>query len=139
LPELLKCCRLMSQPKHILVVDTDGDVREVITDLLLEAGFRVSVATSGETMRDFLQTSDPVDVIVLDASMGGKPPVSLALHAKELGVRLVMISGDPTKMEIAHERADQLLRKPFGQEELVRAVEAALASLSFGQRSQDPV
>jgi CheY-like chemotaxis protein len=87
-------------PKLILVVDDDGDIRHVIADLLLEAGYRVSVAADGDTMRAFLHTGDPVDVIVLDALMPGEQSFSLALHAKELGIRLVMISGDPEVMKI---------------------------------------
>ena len=128
----------MSHPKHILVVDDDGDVREVICDLLLSLGYRVSLARGGETMRAFLDSPDPVDVIVLDANMPGEPSVGLALHAKEQGIRLVMISGNPDAMKAADDQADQLLRKPFRREALEWAIRHALASETFGQRSEDP-
>ena len=124
----------MPTPKHILVVEDDSDVRQVIADQLEELGYRVSLADNGETMRAFLQTLDPIDLIVLDGVMPGEQSESLALHAAERKVRLVMISGSPEHMQKANSRADQLLAKPFGSADLKRAVEAALASDTFGQR-----
>lgn len=41
-------------------------------------------------------------------------------------------------MEGYKDKADQLLRKPFRFEELRRAIEAAMASDTFGQRKEDP-
>ena len=66
----------MGQSKHILVVDDNGDVREVIVDVLQEQNYRVSTASSGSVMRDFLETGDAVDCVVLDALMPGRQ----ALH-----------------------------------------------------------
>ncbi len=124
----------MPTPKHILVVEDDSDVRQVIADQLEELGYRVSLADNGETMRAFLQTLDPIDLIVLDGVMPGEQSESLALHAAERKIRLVMISGSPEHMQKANSRADQLLAKPFRSADLKRAVEAALASDTFGQR-----
>ena len=126
------------EPLHILVVDDDGDVRQVIADMLLDLGYRVSLAKGGATMRAFLATPDAVDLIVLDALMPGETSVELALHARDRGIRLVMISGSPDTMSAFQGRADQLLKKPFRQSELVRAIEHALASEVRGQRSEDP-
>jgi two-component system, OmpR family, response regulator len=128
----------MPTPKHILVVEDDSDVRQVIADQLEELGYRVSLADNGETMRAFLQTLDPIDLIVLDGVMPGEQSESLALHAAERKIRLVMISGSPEHMQKANSRADQLLAKPFRSADLKRAVEAALASDTFGQRRTYP-
>jgi DNA-binding response OmpR family regulator len=128
----------MSAPRHILVVDDDGDVRQIIADLLLDLGYRVSLAAGGEAMGAFLDAADPVDLVVLDATMPGEPSVSLALRAKENGIRVVMISGSPDKMKAAHDKVDQLLYKPFRSAELARAIHHALASETFGQRTEDP-
>jgi two-component system OmpR family response regulator len=127
---------MLSQAKHILVVDDDGDVRDVIIAILEDYNFRVSSAASGSSMRDFLQTDDPVDCVVLDALMPGEANISLALHLKEVGLPVVMISGSHDAMERAKEYNLQLLRKPFHAQELYDAVNAALASGEFGQRSQ---
>jgi two-component system, OmpR family, response regulator len=125
---------MMSQPKHILVVDDNGDVRDVIVAILESHNFRVSCAASGSLMRDFLQTADPVDCVVLDALMPGEGNISLVLHLKELRLPVVVISGSHDAMERAQEYNLQLLRKPFHAQELYDAVNTALSSGEFGQR-----
>lgn len=127
---------MMSQPKHILVVDDDVHVRDVIVAILESHNFRVSYAASGASMRDFLQTAGPVDCVVLDALMPGEGNISLVLHLKKVGLPVVVISGNHDAIERAEEHNLQLLRKPFHAQELFDAVNTALASGEFGQRSQ---
>jgi DNA-binding NtrC family response regulator len=124
----------MADQKHILVVDDDGDVRAIIVDMLQERGYRVDSAADGISMRDFLQGDDPVNAIVLDAVMPGESSTALALHARELGLPVVMISGSPEMMQFAIENGLQLLEKPFRMQELVDALAQALGSREFGQR-----
>jgi two-component system OmpR family response regulator len=126
----------MSQAKHILVVDDDGDVRDVIVDVLRHYHYRVSSVSGGASMRDFLTTRDSVDCVILDALMPGEANISLLLHLKDVGIPVVVISGSPDAMERAEEYNLQLLRKPFHTQELYDAVNTALASGEFGQRSQ---
>ena len=126
----------MGQSKHILVVDDNGDVRDVIVDSLQTHDFRVSSAPGGSVMRDFLETGDTIDCVILDVLMPGEASASLALHLKERGIPVVMISGTPEAMKYAMDNGLQLLRKPFHLEELYGAVNTALASGEFGQRSQ---
>ena len=87
-------------------------------------------------MRDFLETDDTVDCVILDALMPGEASASLALHLKERGIPVVMISGSPEAMKYAMDNGLQLLRKPFHLQELYSAVDTALASGESGQRSQ---
>ena len=120
--------------KHILVVDDDGDVRAVLVDILRDREYRVSSAVDGVTMRQFLEGNDPVDAIVLDALMPGEASVTLALLAKELGLPLVMISGNPDDMQFAIDHNLQMLEKPFKTQELIDALTKALGSGESGQR-----
>ena len=120
--------------KHILVVDDDGDVRAVLVDILRDREYRVSSAVDGVTMRQFLEGNDPVDAIVLDALMPGEASVTLGLLAKELGLPLVMISGNPDDMQFAIDHNLQMLEKPFKTQELIDALTKALGSGEFGQR-----
>ena len=83
-------------------------------------------------MRDFLQTADPVDCVVLDALMPGEASISLVLHLKKVGLPVVVISGSPDAMEHAAENNLQLLRQPFHAQELYDAVNTALSSGEFG-------
>jgi DNA-binding response OmpR family regulator len=126
------------QPKHILVIDHDGDVREVVSEFLLDLGYRVSVGKDAEAARALLD-ADGIDLIVLDASTSDEAGISVAMEAKDRGIRLVMISGNPKDMEKFQDRADQLLWKPFRQADLERAIQHAFVSLTFGQRKEDPM
>ena len=108
----------MAISKHILVVDDDGDVRSVLVEILRDREYRVSSAVDGITMRRFLDGIDPVDAIVLDAAMPGEALATLALHAKDRGLPLVVVSGSPDDMQFALDNGLQLLEKPFKGQDL---------------------
>jgi len=120
--------------KHILVADDDGDVLAILRDILEDRNYRVSSAVDGITMRQFLEGDDPVDAIVLDAAMPGEARATLALHAKDLGLPLVVTSGNPDDMQFALDNGIQLLEKPFKAQDLVDAIIKALGSGEPGQR-----
>jgi two-component system OmpR family response regulator len=120
---------------RILVVDDDQDVRSVLVEMLLEAGFSVTPANSGVAMRESLTTKDHgVDAIVLDCLLPGEPSAQLALHAKSLHLPVVMISGNVEAMKFADDHGLQLLWKPFGAADLMTAINEAMGSGEFGQR-----
>ena len=124
----------MSRSKHILVVDDNGDVLDVLIAMLEGCGYRVSSATDGKSMRDFLAGDDAVDAVVLDAVMPGEPSGALALHARDLQLPVVMISGSLEAIQFASENDLQMLEKPFRMQELFDALEAAIKSGEFGHR-----
>jgi DNA-binding NtrC family response regulator len=120
---------------HILVVDDDGDVRDVIVEMLNDSGFVTTSADSGRAMREILAgNAAPVDAVVLDSLMPGEPSAHLAIHAKNLRLPVVMISGSLEAMQFAAEHGLQLLPKPFHLPDLLNAVNAAISSGEFGQR-----
>ena len=124
----------MGQSTHILVIDDHDDVRDTIVAILTDCHYRVSAVASGALMCAFLETGDAVDCAVLDAIMPGEANISSALHLKEAGIPVVMISGSPDDAEHAEKHGLQLLPKPFRMQELCDAVNKALASGECGQR-----
>ena len=124
---------------HILVVDDDADVLPVLVEMLRVSGFIVTAADTGIVMREILADKAllPIDVVVLDHAMPGEPSAQLALHAKNLRLPLVMISGSPDAMNFAEENHFQLLHKPFSVAALVEAIGTALMSGDFGQRDSE--
>ena len=46
-------------------------------------------------MRDFLETGDTVDCVILDAVMPGEATASLLIYLKERGLPVIIISGNP--------------------------------------------
>ena len=121
-------------PKHILVVDDDDAVREVIVAIFKEFKYRVSSASNGAQMRDFLATGNPVDCVVLDALMPGEQNSSLALHLQSLGLRVVVVSGSPEAIKLAEENSLHFLQKPFRVQELQEAIEMTFSSAHSGRR-----
>lgn len=124
-----------SKPKHILFVEDYDPVRELIANMVEDRGYRVSTVPSGASMRDFLRTDNRVDAIVLNAVTPGECGASLAGHAKDLGLPVVMISGSNDEISFAAEHGLQLLPKPFQTEALCGALDRALSTGEFGQRS----
>jgi CheY-like chemotaxis protein len=102
---------MMGHPKDILVVDDNADVRDVIVDTLQEHNFSVTAVSGGSMMRDFLETGDTVDCVILDALMPGEVSPSLALHLKKHGIPVVMISGSLDRMKDAADKAAAELKK----------------------------
>jgi hypothetical protein len=64
----------------------------------------------------FVDPADPVELIVLDATVSAAEDLSLAMVTKHRGMRLVMISGRRALREAFYHSGDRLLRKPFGRE-----------------------
>ena len=60
----------MSNPRHILVVDDDADLRRMVTEYLNDYELRVTGATDGAAMRHAL-AREVVDLILLDLNMPG--------------------------------------------------------------------
>jgi CheY-like chemotaxis protein len=93
----------MGQPKHILIVDDDGDVRDVISEVLRNYGYRVGSASDGAAMRDFIEAGDPVDCVILDAFMPGEASISLADYLRNRKIPVVVISGSRDAITYAEE------------------------------------
>src|SRR5919202_3168858 len=108
---------MTTTPVHVLVVDDDGDVRDVIKEILEEHGFQVSLAASGREMHHRLD-ADAVQVLILDVTVPGEPSASLARRALDLGLPVVMISGSLAVWEQYADHQHQLLHKPFQMQEL---------------------
>lgn len=64
-----------------------------------------------------------------------EPWAQFALHAKALKLPVFMISGSNDAMQFADANGLQLLAKPYRMANLLAAIEAAIASGEFGQRS----
>ncbi len=66
----------MEHIDHILVVDDDRDIRELIIDYLVKSGYRATGAANGKEMRAVLDKQH-VDLVVLDVMMPGDDGLTL--------------------------------------------------------------
>jgi two-component system, OmpR family, response regulator len=119
----------LSPEAHVLVVEDDGEMRNLITKFLRQNGFRVTGARDGREMWDVLGAA-PVDLILLDVMLPGQSGLDLcrALRTKS-GVPIIMVTarGEETDRVLGLELgADDYIPKPFGRAELLALVRALL-------------
>ncbi len=116
---------------HILVVDDEKDIRETVREILLDEGYEVSVAESGEAARKARQSKRP-DVILLDIWMPDLDGISLLKEwssGQELEAPVIMISGHgtvETAVEATRLGAYDFLEKPLSMAKLLLTVKRAL-------------
>ena len=118
------------QPEaHILVVDDDGQVRQLIGRFLREAGYRVSGARDGREMRETLAAAK-IDLIILDLMLPGVSGLDLCRELRATSsVPIIMLTakGEDTDRIVGLELgADDYLPKPFNPRELLARVRAVL-------------
>jgi two-component system phosphate regulon response regulator OmpR len=114
---------------HVLVVDDEAELRDVLREYLSRHRMEVSAADGGPAMREIM-ASRPVDLVILDVRMPGEDGLSLAreLRAKG-GVGIVMLTaeGETVDRIIGLEvGADDYLPKPFDPRELLARVRSVL-------------
>ena len=63
-------------PEHLLIVDDDREIRNLLTEYLEQAGYRVTAVGDGKAMRRALETNR-IDLVVLDLMLPGEDGLSL--------------------------------------------------------------
>ena len=121
----------MEHIDHILVVDDDREIRELVSSYLKKNGLRASVAADGRQMRSFLD-GNAVDLIVLDVMMPGDDGLVLCRElraGKHKATPVLMLTARDDEMDriIGLEMgADDYLSKPFAARELLARIKAIL-------------
>lgn len=113
---------------HILVVDDDSEIRQLVGDYLRKNGFRVSLAAEGRQMREMLEASH-IDFIVLDLMLPGEDGLTLCRSLRatpafaQMPVLMLTARGEPIDRVIGLEMgADDYLPKPFEPRELLARI-----------------
>lgn len=121
----------MEHLDHILIVDDDREIRELIGNYLKKNGLRASVVADGRQMRKFLDGT-PVDLIVLDIMLPGDDGLQLCRELrtgkhKATPVLMLTARDDQTDRIVGLEMgADDYLTKPFSARELLARINAVL-------------
>jgi DNA-binding response OmpR family regulator len=128
---------------HILVVEDDDGVRDIIEEYLSGEGYRVSTASHGEAMRRVL-TQSAVDLVLLDAVLPGEDGLALTRSLRaQSNIGIIMLSGRGETIDriIGLEMgSDDYLAKPFELRELLARVRSVLRRLrSPGEDKARPV
>jgi DNA-binding response OmpR family regulator len=121
-----------SSDAHILVVDDEAGVRDLLQEYLTMHGFAVSAAAGAAAARNVLAAAPPVDLVVLDLRMPGEDGLDFARELRGRrggGVAIVMLtaSGETVDKVVGLELgADDYLAKPFDPRELLARVRSVL-------------
>jgi two-component system, OmpR family, KDP operon response regulator KdpE len=117
-------------PLRILIVDDEPPIRRFLRTTLTAAEYRVEETEDGPQTLDFLR-KNAVDLIVLDLGLPGMDGFEVIRHLRAAGssVPIVVLSSrdDETgKVKALDLGADDYVTKPFGVDELLARIRAAL-------------
>ncbi|MFM0649825.1 response regulator [Paraburkholderia bryophila] len=121
----------MDTTDHVLIVDDDRGIRELIAGYLEKNGMRVSLAANGRQMHAALEHGAP-DLIVLDLMMPGEDGLVLCRELRASKFRSVPVLMLTARNEEADRilglemGADDYLPKPFAVRELLARIRAVL-------------
>ena len=120
----------MGTKGHVLVVDDEANIRELIGMSLRYEGFEVTVAETGRKALDDAR-SGPIDLIVLDVMLPDLDGFEIAQQLASSGHRVPIVfltardtTGD--KIRGLTVGGDDYVTKPFSLEELVARIHAVL-------------
>src|SRR3954469_4518302 len=114
---------------HVLVVDDDPTIRELVSDYLGGNDFRVTAVGDGVAMRDVLK-DQVVDLLVLDLGLRGEDGMAIARRMRdESEIPMVMLTGrkeEADRVMGLELGADDYITKPFSPRELLARIRAVL-------------
>jgi len=114
---------------HVLAVDDDPSVRQMIVDYLGDNEMRVTAVASGREIADVM-ARETIDLLVLDLRLPGEDGMQIARRLREeSGLPIIMLTGlkDEADRVMGLELgADDYLTKPFSPRELLARIRALL-------------
>ncbi|MFC1766459.1 response regulator [Planctomycetota bacterium] len=123
---------------HILVIDDNTNLREMVCSILMRAGHYVLEAREGSEAIDMITEKTP-DLVLTDIIMPGKEGIQtiIDLRRSHPDMRIIGMSGGGTIgpehcLDMAKEfGASQTLQKPFGKEKLLKTVNEVLVNFDM--------
>ena len=114
---------------HLLLVDDDRSLQQLVAKFLRANGFHVLTARDGREMRECLARTR-VDLVVLDIMLPGPSGTELLRDLRktsQIPVIMLTARGDETDQIVGLELgADDYLAKPFNPRELLARAKAVL-------------
>jgi two-component system, OmpR family, KDP operon response regulator KdpE len=120
---------LAAEKSRVLVVDDEPQITRVLRTVLTSQGYQVQTATEGETALANFSEWRP-ELVITDLYMPHMDGVELCKRIRSLSnVPIIVLSvkgEERTKVEALDSGADDYVTKPFGTDELLARVRAAL-------------
>jgi two-component system OmpR family response regulator len=123
----------MNDNGHILIVDDQREICDLVQEYLMGEGYRVSTAQDGGEMRKVMAQS-AIDLVILDLMLPGEDGLTLARSLRQessVGIIILTGRGEIVDRIIGLEMgADDYLPKPFHLRELLARVKSVLRRAS---------
>ena len=120
----------MTEPAHILVIDDDDRLRDLLRRFLSESGFRVSDAANANQARQLLSVIT-FDMLVVDVMMPGETGVEFLASIRSdndvPALFLTALSETENRIDGLEAGADDYIAKPFEPRELILRIQRILA------------
>ena len=114
---------------QILVVDDEPQIRRVLRTTLVSHGYSVIEARTGEEALETIR-AEKVDLVLLDVNMPGISGLETCREIRHSGdvpiIMLTVRNSEADKVQALDAGADDYVVKPFGAEELMARIRAAL-------------
>jgi len=127
---------------RILIVDDEPNILGTVTPLLRSRGYEVSAAMTGRAGLDAVERDKP-DLIVLDLGLPDMDGVDVCRQMRQAtGVPILVLSArgaEGDKVAALDAGADDYVTKPFGAEELLARIRAALRRVDGPAPSSEPL
>jgi two-component system KDP operon response regulator KdpE len=116
-------------PLRVLIVDDEPPIRKLLRMGLSTQGYRVIEASDGRTSLDLMR--EKPDLIILDLGLPDMQGLELlrTMRARDENVPIVVLSSradEVAKVQALDLGADDYVTKPFGMDELLARIRAAL-------------
>lgn len=127
--------------KHVVVIDDDMAVRNLLTDYLSQHALRVTGLTCSQDLHRVLST-DEVDLLIVDLNLGREDGLDIVRKLSSTSeCPIIIISGDrldeADKVVGLELGAVDYITKPFGTRELLARVRASLRERPAVNAKQD--
>jgi len=114
---------------HVLALDDDPSVRQLVHDYLTENELRVTAVASGAEF-DQVMARETIDLVVLDVRLQGEDGLQIARRLRETStIPILMLTGraeEADRVMGLELGADDYLTKPFSPRELLARIRALL-------------
>ena len=128
---------------EILIVDDNADIRNIINELIIDAGYKTRIAANYNQALSEIDKKLP-DVAILDVKLdkGDNDGIELLSHIKKKNkdVPVIIISGH-ANIEMAikslHYGAFEFIEKPFDQERLLNFVSRAVENYNLKKQNKE--
>lgn len=130
---------LQDASRQILIVEDDEDTAEMVSSLLMEAGYRPVSVDTGETALSEIAAQSP-DLVLLDLGLPDINGLEVLRRVRDTSfLPMIVLSGfshEHDKVRVLEAGADDFIGKPFAPDELVARIAALLRRVKWTPQAE---